>query len=403
MVSVFAFKGIRSIDAAMFTTPPYDVISDEELPSYRALKFSAIRIILPEGSESEKYMNAKKALDSFLKDGILVRDSEDSIYYFRQESLTSKFAQEGYIFTASLKDYEDKKIKIHEYTGKKHLDDRIKLIDSIKINTGLIWTIYKHDSTVESLASEIKKKHPINSFEKFGYRQIFWKESDPTIIKKVQAAFADKNVYIADGHHRMLSAATYRKKMIEKYGDIEAPWQRVLIYSASDKQVRLLAYNRVIRKLNLDAGEFIKKIEENFTVKQIQNKEGYVPAKKHDIALFLKGKGWYQLVPKKTDYPTPYDRLDTVIVQNLIFDKILGVTNPRETDILEFVGGAQAPTPKDQEAYVNKKGYIGFMALFPVDINDLESIADNDGVMPPKSTWFDPKLLTGLVFYDLEK
>jgi uncharacterized protein (DUF1015 family) len=402
MVSVFPFKGIRSIDAAMFTTPPYDVIPDEDLPAYRALKISAIRIILPEGSDSEKYTNAKKALDAYLADGSLFRDSEDSIYYFRQESLSSNFAQEGYVFTAALKDYEDKKIKIHEFTGQKHLEERIKIIDSVKINTGLIWTVYKQDDSIESLVKEIKKKQPLYNFEKFGYRQIFWKESDPTIIKKVQDAFANKTLYIADGHHRMLSAATYRKKMIDKYGDVDAPWQRVMIYSASDKQVRLLAYNRVIRKMNIDLDTFIKKVEENFTVKQIESKEGYTPVKKHDIALYLKGKGWYQLVPKKTEYPTPYDRLDTVIVQNLIFDHILGVKNPRETDILEFVGGAQAPSPKDQEAYVNKKGYIGFMALYPVDINDLESIADNDGVMPPKSTWFDPKLLTGLVFYNLE-
>jgi len=402
MVSIYPFKGLRSINAEMFTTPPYDVISDEQLEQFRSLEMSAIRIILPEGEDQDKYNNAKKALDDYISKEVLIRSTDEQLFYYRQESLTEDFAQEGYIFAISLQDYEDKNIRIHEFTGKKHLDDRIALIDTIKINTGLVWTIYKKNDTINSLGQAIKKSEPIYSFEKLGYRNIFWATSDPELIKKVQDAFNSQTVYIADGHHRILSAATYRKKMIEKHGNIDAPWQRVMVYCASDHQVRLLAYNRVIRKMAMDNDSFLKLIEQDFNVEPVNDPNGHAPANKHDIALFLNGKGWFKVSPKKTDYPSPYDQLDAVILQNLIFSKHLGVANPRETEVLEFVGGAQCPTPKDQEAFIKKKGYAAFIALYPVAMQDVEAIADKDGVMPPKSTWFDPKLLTGLVFHELE-
>ncbi|MFX1551900.1 MAG: DUF1015 family protein, partial [Promethearchaeota archaeon] len=175
-----------------------------------------------------------------------------------------------------------------------------------------------------------------------------------------------------------------------------APWQYLLSYVASDDQIRILPYNRVIKKLALTEKDFLKKIEKDFEIFSMIN--AFNPEKKNEIAICLKGK-WYKLVVKNKKFKSKGDSLDVAILQDRILEPILGIVDPRSNENLFFVGGTLDPFK--MEKYIIEEGNDLFVNLYPVDIKDLEFIANKGGVMPPKSTWFDPKVLSGLVLHDL--
>jgi uncharacterized protein (DUF1015 family) len=177
---------------------------------------------------------------------------------------------------------------------------------------------------------------------------------------------------------------------------IDAPWQYLLSYVASDDQIRILPYNRVIRKLPISEDEFLNRIEREFEV--ISMKMAFNPEKKNEIAICLKGK-WYKLLVKNKKFKDKRDSLDVAIVQDKILELILDIKDPRSDENLFFVGGTR--DPKEMEKYVIEEGNDLFVNLYPVNIRDLELIADKGGVMPPKSTFFDPKVLSGLILHDL--
>ena len=176
----------------------------------------------------------------------------------------------------------------------------------------------------------------------------------------------------------------------------DAPWQNLLTYVASDDQIRILPYNRVIRKLSIKENDFLKNLESYFEIVLMKN--SFNPGKKNEIAICLKGT-WYKLLVKNKEFKTKRDSLDVAILQDKVLEPILGIKDPRSDENIFFVGGSQ--DPKEMEKYVTEKGNDLFVNLYPVDIRDLELIADKGGVMPPKSTWFDPKVLSGLVLHDL--
>ena len=277
--------------------------------------------------------------------------------------------------------------------------DRTKHISASHLGPGLVGTGFKANMAVRQLIEKIKESKAKFKFDKYGYTNILWQETNGAVIDQLQALLKNQKVYIADGHHRAASAAEYRKRKLKELGskaDPNAPWQYLLTYVASDDQVRILPYNRVIRKLPLDQNVFFAKIGEIYEVEPQDS--AFNPAKKHEIALCCKGK-WYRLTVKQTDFSSEVESLDVSILQDKVLSPILGIKDPRSDENIFFVGGVQ--DPKEMEKYVTKDGNDLFINLYPVDIRDLEKIADSGNVMPPKSTWFDPKLLSGLVMNNL--
>lgn len=393
MVKIKAFTPLIPKNPAEFCTNPYDVIEKEEELELKKNPNSLVHLILPEGDGDAKYQNAAKEFKRLLDRKLLIQVKEPSIFVFRQES--AKFSQEGYLLNVSLEDYEKGNIVKHENTREKPLQDRIKIYNATKVIPGLVWTVNKANPKIKAVLTQVKKRDPLFKFELNGYTQIVWQESDPAIIKQLQDVLADEKIYIADGHHRCAAAADYRKRKLKESQDPNANWQYAMAYMASDDQVRIMPYNRVIRKLNLSEAEFLNKLKIIYDIKL--QKKAFNPTKKHEIAMNLKGK-WYQLTVLKPE-SNPLKDLDVSILQDKVLDPILGIKDPRSDENIFFVGGEQNLPEMDK--LINEQGNAIFFNLYPVQMKDVEAIADSGQVMPPKSTWFDPKLLSGLVLHEI--
>lgn len=381
-----------------FCTNPYDVISKEEELELKKKPNSLIHLILPDGQGEQIYQNALKAFDNFKQEHLIIREKEEAIFVYRQES--DSFSHQGLILGVSLNDYEKGAIVKHEHTREKPLKDRTKHITTTKVSAGLVWTVFKVNKKINTLIEIIKKKKPLFDFNKYGYHHILWQETDAKIIEQLKKLFKKENLYIADGHHRAASAAEYRKMKMENntQSDLNAPWQYLLSYVASDDQVRILAYNRVVRKLPLKEDEFITRLKDDFELSLLNKAQN--PSKKNEITICILGK-WYRLKVKQKKFKSLRDSLDVTIVQDKILNPLLGITDPRADENLFFVGGILKPA--EMEKYVTERGNDLFINLYPVNIRDLEKIGVEGGSMPPKSTWFDPKLLSGLVIHTLEE
>jgi uncharacterized protein (DUF1015 family) len=358
-----------------------------------------IHFILPDGEGEEVYNNALKAYKNFKASKLISREEKPSIFVYRQES--PHFSQEGLIMGIALQDYEENNIVKHEYTRVKPLEDRTKHITTSNVAAGLVWSVFRSDIEINKVIEQIKQKKPKFDFNKYGYRHILWQETELSIISRLSVLFKDKKVYIADGHHRAASAAEYRKIQMEnsnKNENSNSPWQFLLSYVASDDQIRILPYNRVIKRLKDGKEEFLRRLEEIYYIKKV--KTAFNPNRKNQTALCIKGK-WYKLETKEKTFDSKRDSLDVAILQDKVLGPILRIINIRADDNIFFVGGLQ--DPNTMEEYTTEKGNDVFFNLYPVNIKDLESIADSGRVMPPKSTWFDPKLLSGLVLHDLRE
>ena len=399
MVKISAIKPYIPNDPHSFCTNPYDVIEKEEELQLKKNPNSLIHLILPDGDGEEKYKNARIAYQKFKDENIIHQIDRPSIFVYRQES--AKFNQQGLILGISLQDYEDGNIVKHEHTREKPLEDRMKHISTTRVAAGLVWSVYRDNKEINTIQERVKEAEPLFDFELYGYRHILWQETNPKIIQELTRILKDRKVFIADGHHRAASAAEYRKQRLSN-PDIDPEkyhaWSYLLSYLASDEQVRILAYNRIIRQLNEKPKKFLKKIENTYQIEHVDR--AFNPDKKHEIALCVKGV-WYRLKVKSSSFKSRVEGLDVSILQDKVIGPILNIEDIRASDNIFFVGGIQ--DPKKLEEYIKKEGNAILFNLFPVDIKDLEYIAESGGVMPPKSTWFDPKVLSGLVLHDLEE
>ncbi len=398
MVLISSLKPFLPKNPEEFCTNPYDVISKEEELELKKNPKSLIHLILPDGIGEEIYQNALKAFEKFKKEKIIIREKESCIFVYRQES--DQFSHQGLILGVSLEDYESGNIIKHEHTREKPLEDRTKHITTTKVSAGLVWTVFKTNKEINDLIENIKKQKPLFDFKKLGYRHLLWKEMDVDIIESLKKLFLNEKLYIADGHHRAASAAEYRKlKMKEKSKkNPNAPWHYLLTYVASDDQVRILPYNRIVKKLPISEVEFLAQIKKDFDVLPI--KSSFNPSRKNEIGLYLKGE-WYKLLVKEKKFKSIRDSLDVAILQDKILGPILKIYDPRADENIFFVGGLLEL--KRMEKYIIEEGNDLFINLYPVSITDLEAISAEGGVMPPKSTWFDPKVLSGLVLHTLEE
>ena len=398
MVKISPLKPFLPQNPKEFCTNPYDVIEKQEELGLKKNPNSLIHLILPDGMGDEVYQNARKAFEQLKANKVIVQEEKPSIYLYRQES--PSFNQEGLIMGSSLEDYDNGTgIIKHEHTRVKPLADRTKHIATTHAATGLVWNVFRTNDKINSVMERIKKQEPIFDFEKYGYRQILWRESDQKVIQKLKDLFGGLKLYIADGHHRAASANEYRKMKLKEVNEPtgEEPWQYLLNYVSADNQIRVMAYNRVIRKLPMSEEDFLNKLKVVYDITSMS--EAFNPKEKHEVALCCKGK-WYKLLVKNKEFGSIRDSLDVAILQDKVLDPILGIKDPRTHKNIFFVGGLD--DPKEMEKYVTEKGNDLFFNLYAVDIRELETIGESGGVMPPKSTWFDPKVLSGLVILDLD-
>lgn len=392
-MKIHAFAAVRPNvkDAASVASVPYDVVDTKEAKALAEgnpksfLHVSRPEIDLPDGtdcSSPEAYAQARKALDKLIADGTLVRDGEPKFYAYRQTMGSHR--QTGIVATFDTQDYLAGILKQHEKTRKDKEDDRTRHIETLAAHTGPAFLTYRDDKAIDTIVEDACSKAPLYDFvAPDGIGHTVWE------IAPASACAADELVelfaripvaYIADGHHRSAAASRYAK---EHNFEGESRWFMAVIFPAS--QLKILAYNRLVKDLNgLSDYEFMSRLSENFTV----GAKG-----KRNCRMYFKGK-WTDLsweIPAGTDV---VGALDVSYLQDKLLAPVLGIGDPRTDQRISFMGGIRGDAALAAKVDSGENA-IAF-AMEPVTVEEMMSIADAGAIMPPKSTWFEPKLRSGL-------
>ena len=411
MAVIRAFKALRPVPdkAQKVAALPYDVMNSAEAAQmvkgnpFSFLHVDKAEIDLPEGTDiyDEKvYLKASENLKKLEQEGVLKEDEKACLYIYRQ--VMDGRAQTGLVCCASADDYLNSVIKKHEFTRAEKEKDRINHVDYCDANTGPIFLTYRDSEVVNSIVNEfIEGNEPVYDFVSGGVSNIVWVIEERELIESIIAEFKKiPYLYIADGHHRAASAvkvAGLRREQNPGYSG-EEEFNFFLSVLFPESELAIMDYNRVVKDLNgLSEEEFLDKLSAMF---EIAPESGmYKPKCKHEFSLYLGGK-WYKMNLKKgfCDEEDPLERLDVSVLQNLVLSPILGIGDPREDERIDFVGGIRGLS--ELEKRCSEDMSLAF-AMFPTSIEDLMAIADSGNVMPPKSTWFEPKLLSGLFIHKL--
>ena len=406
-----AFKAFRPSEKnqALIPALPYDVMNTEEareMVKGNPLSFLHVdkaQIDFAKGFDQyshEVYEKAKSNLLALEESGNMVQDEKPCLYIYRQ--VMNGRAQTGIVGCASIDDYKNNVIKKHEHTLAKKEQDRINHVNICDANTGPIFLTYRSSNEINDIVYSWTRNHDsVYNFTADGVLQTVWVVDDDEVCAKLQQAFGEiPALYIADGHHRCASAVKVgemRRKSNPNYtGDVE--FNFFLAVAFPDCDLEIMDYNRVVKDLNAYSFDgFVKKISEKFTVTELG--ECKRPTEKHTFSMYCEGK-WYTLRAKDGtfDDTDPVARLDVSILQNNLLAPVLGIDNPKTNDRIEFIGGIRGLGELEKRANSDMK--IAF-AMYPTTVDDLMSIADADKIMPPKSTWFEPKLLSGLFIHHL--
>lgn len=392
--------------AARVAALPYDVYSKEEAKKVVAkepLSFLKIDRAETQFDDSvdtyapEVYQKARELLEGMIADGTFVTD-EDKAYYVYELTMNGR-AQTGIVACASIDDYASNVIKKHENTRADKEIDRITHVDTCSAQTGPIFLAYRANEVINGEVRKAKENPALYDFvSDDGIRHAVWKISAPEAVEKIQAAFAQiDRIYIADGHHRAASAVKvgFKRREANPSYTGEEEFNFFLSVLFPDEQLMIMDYNRVVKDLNgLSEEEFMSRVEECFTVKESAGQAK--PEKKGDVGMYLSGK-WYLLTAKdeiKSD--DPVDGLDVAILQNSLLMPVLGIKDPRTDKRIDFIGGIRGLS--ELERRVDSDMKVAF-AMYPTSIGELFAVADAGLLMPPKSTWFEPKLRSGLFIH----
>ncbi len=406
MAIIKPFKALRPRQdiADKVASRPYDVLNSTEAKEeakgnpYSFLHITKAEIDLPDGIDLHSqgvYDKAKENLQHFLQQGIVFKE-EKSCYYIYQLIMHGR-SQTGLVCVSSVEDYFNDVIKKHEFTRPEKEKDRIDHMKTIRAQTGNVFLAYNNVIEIDSIIYQWKNSHiPVYDFVAGdGIRHSVWTVNDDNIVADITRLFAEKvpATYIADGHHRAASAAKVSKALSDSEA---AKYFLTTIFPASE--LAILDYNRLVRDLNgSDADDFIGALHEDFTI--TQSEEPVRPAQLHEFGMYL-DKQWYILASRKDTYSNdPIGVLDVTILSNNVFDKLLGIRDQRTDKRIDFVGGIRGL--KELEKRVNSGEMRIAFSLYPVTIQQLFNIADSGNVMPPKSTWFEPKLRDGLLTHTL--
>ena len=409
------FKGIRPPKNIVedVQSRPYDVLNSEEARAEaEGNEKSLYRIIKPEidfpiGTDEHEPAVYEKAVENFKKfqkEGWLVQDSKEQYYVYAQ-TMNGR-TQYGLVLSASVDDYMTGKIKKHELTRRDKEEDRMKHVRVNNANIEPVFFAYPDNKEVDVIVEKYTNGAPEYDFTATldGFRHTFWIIDNDTDIARITELFATMPaMYIADGHHRSAAAALVGAEKAgnnpNHTGDEEYNYFMAVCFPAS--QLTIIDYNRVVKDLNgLTDEEFLQKLTEDFDVEK-KGTEIYKPVCLHEFSIYLNGE-WYALTTKEGRYNDndPIGVLDVTISSNLILDKILGIKDLRSDKRVDFVGGIRGLG--ELKKRVDSGEMEVAIALYPVSMKQLIDIADSGNIMPPKTTWFEPKLRSGLAIHSLD-
>jgi uncharacterized protein (DUF1015 family) len=402
------FPGLRPVPgkAAEVAAPPYDVLDSSEAREHAAgkpwsfLHISKPEIDLPAGTDPyspEVYAKGKENFGRMLQEGVLKQDSAPCYYLYRL--IMGDHQQTGLVAAASVADYGTNRIRKHEFTRPDKEDDRVRQVDALNAQTGPVFLTYKHNAVIDELAARITTAAPeIGIVADTGVRHSLWVVSGAAELDLITRTFdAMDCLYIADGHHRSAAAsrvAAARQAANPRHTGEEA-YNYFLSVIFPDNQMQILDYNRVLKDLHGNSPEqFLAKLENAFTVEKVAGQ--CKPGRAGEFGMYL-GRQWYRLTIKPELIPQgdPVKRLDVSLLQDNLIGPILGIADQRRDKRIDFVGGIRGLT--ELERRVDSGGMAVAFALFPTSMAQLMAVADAGEVMPPKSTWFEPKLADGLV------
>jgi len=407
------FKAFRPTPetAAEVASKPYDVLnSDEAREEVKGHPLSFLHVGKPEIDldkginlyDPKVYEKGKENLLKLINDGILVEDKEPYFYLYAQ-TMDGR-TQFGLVGCASVDDYWNDVIKKHEKTRKDKEEDRSNHVRVTNAHSGPIFLTYRDVKDINQIVDEIKNQKPENDFVAAdGIRHQTWVIKDKSTIQKIHESLLKvNNFYIADGHHRSASAGIVgreRQKTNPNHkGNEEYNFFLAVLFPAS--HLYIMDYNRVVKDLNgLSKEEFFNKIKFHFSIKESEKQ--LKPSKKGEIGLFI-DKKWYLLNANSDllNIPDPVESLDVAILQKYVLDEILGIEDPRTSKRIDFIGGIRGLN--ELERRVNSGEMVLAFAMYPTSVEELMSIADAGMTMPPKSTWFEPKLRDGLFVHFLD-
>ena len=408
------FKAIRPVPefADKVAALPYDVMNSAEAAEmvkgnpYSFLHVDKAEIDLPEGTDlysEQVYLKASENLKKLSENGICKQDNEPKIYIYRQ--IMNGRAQTGLVGCVSIDDYINNIIKKHELTRADKEADRINHVDYCDANTGPIFLTYRPQNEIASIVSAWKENNaPVYDFVTAdGIANTVWViDCEETIAKLTKLFDGVDYLYIADGHHRAASAVKVGLKRREQYPDYNGneEFNFFLAVLFDCEELEIMDYNRVIKDLNGSTEEeFIEKISEKFSV-ELVGYSAYKPEIAHTFGMLIGGK-WYKLTAKEGSFNAddPVDALDVSILQKNLISPVLGIDDPRTDKRIDFVGGIRGLA--ELERRVNEDMCLAF-SMYPTTLEELMDIADAGQIMPPKSTWFEPKLLSGLFIHELK-
>ena len=414
MAKIKPFKGLRPPRELVtkVASRPYDVLNSEEARAEaEGNEKSLYHIIKPEidfapGTDEHDpkvYDKAVANFNAFQKNGWLVQDDKEH-YYIYAQTMNGR-TQYGFVIAASVDDYMQQKIKKHELTRRDKEEDRMKHVRINNANVEPVFFAFPDNAELEAIIKNVTSGEPEYDFvapDGFGHH--FWVINDEALIKRITELFAAiPSLYIADGHHRTAAAALVGNEKAHQNpnhtGNEEYNYFLAVAFPAS--HLNIIDYNRVVRDLNgLSKDEFLKALDKDFTV-EAKGAEEYRPSKLHNFSIYLAGE-WYSLTPREGRYDDsdPIGQLDVTISSDLILRDILGIHDLRSDKRIDFVGGIRGLG--ELKRRVDSGEMKVALALYPVSMEQLMRIADTGNIMPPKTTWFEPKLRSGLVIHKLD-
>lgn len=412
MAIVKPFKAIRpkKDEVGKIASPPYDVMNSEEAREYvkdRPLSFMQVvkpEVDLPEDTDiydEAVYDKGRENLDRLIEEGHLIEEDKEAIYIYRQQM--NEHEQTGIVACASVDDYINDIIKKHEHTREVKENDRAKHVETLNANTGPVFLTYKSRESIKDIINDFINDHEstYDFTDELGVRHILYVVDDDNVIEKLTGEFDSIDyLYVADGHHRSAAATRVAEKKREENPDYTGneEFNYFLSVIFPDDEMLIMDYNRAVKDLaGLAEDEFMDSISEKFSIDENDGK--YSPEGRHYFGMYINGK-WYKLKAKQDIIDSdPVKSLDVYILQEHLLSPVLGIGDPRKDERVKFIGGIRGL--EELERLVDSGKFSVAFSMFPTSIRQLMEVADAGRVMPPKSTWFEPKLRSGLFTHRL--
>ena len=412
MSRIKAFRAYRPKPELAFKIAsfPYDVINSEEARELaKGNPYSFLHVGKPEIDldpsvplyDDKVYAKGRENLQKFISDGVLFKDSQPNLYFYQQRM--GSHSQTGLVCLCSVKEYEYGLIKRHEFTRKDKEDDRTRHVTEQNANSEPVFLTYRSLDDIDTIEERVRSRKPVYDIvTEDGIGHTVWVVDDPVEVDVLTRLFDSiPALYVADGHHRTAAAVrtgqALRKKCPSPTGN--EPFEFFMAVVFPHDQLQIMDYNRVVKDLNVHSiPEFLGRISEKFEVSEAS---GPKPEGPHEFGMFL-GAMWYRLRAKAGTFPEkdPIKSLDVSILQENLLSPVLGITDPRTDKRIDFVGGIRGTGELERRV---RDGWAIAFSMYPTTLDQLMAVADAGEVMPPKSTWFEPKLRSGLIVRLIEE